>query len=91
MNTAEDFWTAMTRASGKPVYYDDAYREKMQLSPEQFIRLQQIDMQRKVCDGGKCTFIIGAVLAAVGLAQLDAGDLGDRVPLVGRFQGAGKQ
>jgi regulator of protease activity HflC (stomatin/prohibitin superfamily) len=44
---------------------DNAYREKMQLSPEQFIRLQQIDMQRKVCDGGKCTFIIGANVSPV--------------------------
>jgi regulator of protease activity HflC (stomatin/prohibitin superfamily) len=44
---------------------DNAYREKMQLSPEQFIRLQQIDMQKKVCDGGKCTFIIGAGVTPV--------------------------
>jgi regulator of protease activity HflC (stomatin/prohibitin superfamily) len=44
---------------------DNAYREKMQLSPEQFIRLQQIDMQKRVCDGGKCTFIIGAGVSPV--------------------------
>ena len=44
---------------------DNAYREKMGLSPEQFIHLQQIDMQRKVCDGGKCTFIIGAGVTPV--------------------------
>ena len=44
---------------------DNAYREKMGLSPEQFIRLQQIDMQRKVCEGGKCTFIIGAQVSPV--------------------------
>ncbi len=31
---------------------------------------------------------IAPVLAAIGLAQLDAGDLGDRVPLVGRLEGA---
>jgi len=37
----------------------------MQLSPEQFIRLQQIDMQKRVCDGGKCTFIIGAGVTPV--------------------------
>lgn len=34
---------------------------------------------------------VGAVLLAVGLAKLDAGDLGDRVPLVGRLQLAGEQ
>jgi regulator of protease activity HflC (stomatin/prohibitin superfamily) len=44
---------------------DNAYREKMGLSPEQFIHLQQIDMQRKVCDGGKCTFIIGTNVTPV--------------------------
>ena len=31
------------------------------------------------------------VLAAIGLAQLDPGDLGDRVPLVGRLQRPGEQ
>lgn len=44
---------------------DNAYREKMQLSPEQFIHLQQIDMQKRVCDGGKCTFIIGTNVTPV--------------------------
>lgn len=44
---------------------DNAYREKLGLSPEQFIHLQQIDMQRKVCDGGKCTFIIGGNVSPV--------------------------
>ncbi|GAA0528464.1 regulator of protease activity HflC (stomatin/prohibitin superfamily) [Rhizomicrobium palustre] len=44
---------------------DNAYREKMQLTPEQFIRLQQIDMQRQVCNGGKCTFIIGGNVTPV--------------------------
>ena len=44
---------------------DNAYREKLGLSPEQFIHLQQIDMQKKVCDGGKCTFIIGAAISPV--------------------------
>ena len=34
---------------------------------------------------------IGAVLLAVGLAQLDGGDLGDGVPLVGRLERAGEQ
>jgi hypothetical protein len=34
---------------------------------------------------------IGAVLLAVGLAQLDGGDLGDGVPFVGRLERAGQQ
>ena len=33
---------------------------------------------------------VGAVLAPVGLHQLDAGDLGHRVPFVGRLEGAGQ-
>ena len=39
---------------------DNAYREAMHLSPEQFIQLETIKMQRDVCGGsGKagCTFI----------------------------------
>ncbi len=38
---------------------DNAYREAMHLSPEQFIQLETIKMQERVCgDGkGKCTFI----------------------------------
>ena len=31
------------------------------------------------------------MLAAIGLAQLDAGDLGDGIPLVGRLQRPGQQ
>jgi regulator of protease activity HflC (stomatin/prohibitin superfamily) len=38
---------------------DNAYREAMHLSPEQFIQLEMIKMQRAVCGEGKtaCTFI----------------------------------
>jgi regulator of protease activity HflC (stomatin/prohibitin superfamily) len=38
---------------------DNAYRESMHLSPEQFIQLETIKMQRAVCGEGKtgCTFI----------------------------------
>jgi hypothetical protein len=39
---------------------DNAYREAMHLSPEQFIQLETTNMQRQVCgDKGKanCTFI----------------------------------
>lgn len=39
---------------------DNAYRSQMQLSPEQFVDLQRIDMMRDVCSKGKgCTFIAG--------------------------------
>lgn len=38
---------------------DNAYREAMQLSPAQFIELEKIHMQDRVCGKGGCTFIIG--------------------------------
>ncbi len=41
---------------------DNAYRQSMQLSPEQFLRLESIKMQREVCGSrqGACTFLLGA-------------------------------
>lgn len=44
---------------------DNAYRQAMQLSPEQFLRLEAIKMQEKVCEGGKCTFVVGAAAAPI--------------------------
>ena len=38
---------------------DNAYRNQMSLSPEQFLRLEAIHMQRDVCAKGGCTFIAG--------------------------------
>jgi SPFH domain / Band 7 family len=39
---------------------DNAYREAMQLSPDQFLQLERIKMQRDVCaHGTNCTFFIG--------------------------------
>ena len=38
---------------------DNAYRESMHLSPEQFIQLEQIKMLQNVCGKGSCTFING--------------------------------
>lgn len=39
---------------------DNAYREEMQLSPEQFIQLKTIEMENQVCaKEGNCTFFIG--------------------------------
>ncbi len=37
---------------------DNAFRNAMQLSPDQYLRLETIKMQREVCLGGKCTFIL---------------------------------
>lgn len=38
---------------------DNAYREAMKLSPDQFLQLEQIKMLNGVCAGGKCTFLMG--------------------------------
>jgi len=38
---------------------DNAYRESMHLSPEQFIQLKQIEMLNGVCSKNACTFING--------------------------------
>ncbi|MEK7520091.1 MAG: SPFH domain-containing protein [Patescibacteria group bacterium] len=51
---------------------DNAYREEMELSPEQFLRLETIKMQREVCSGenpGNCTFVVtnGTVAPIVGI------------------------
>jgi len=50
---------------------DNAYRQAMDLSPQQFIELQRIIMQREVCthQGANCTFFIGGGVTPV----LDAG------------------
>jgi regulator of protease activity HflC (stomatin/prohibitin superfamily) len=37
---------------------DNAYRNAMTLSAEQFLRLETIKMQRDVCAGGHCTFVL---------------------------------
>lgn len=37
---------------------DNAFRNAMQMSPEQYLRLEAINMQREVCSGGNCTFVI---------------------------------
>lgn len=36
---------------------DNAYRQAIGLSPEQYVQLKRIEMEVKVCDAGKCTFI----------------------------------
>ena len=36
---------------------DNAYRQAIGLSPEQYVQLKRIEMERAVCSDGKCTFI----------------------------------
>ena len=36
---------------------DNAYREAMQLSPEQFIQLETVKMMERACSNGNCTFV----------------------------------
>ena len=36
---------------------DNAYREAMQLSPEQFIQLETVKMMERACTNGNCTFV----------------------------------
>lgn len=45
---------------------DNAYRQQMSLSPEQFVDLQRINMMEKVCANKGCTFIVGNGTALVG-------------------------
>lgn len=44
---------------------DNAYREAMQLSPDQFLQLERIKMQRDVCTKSTCTFFIGGGVSPV--------------------------
>lgn len=44
---------------------DNAYRNMMTLSAEQFLRLEAIKMQKEVCIYGHCTFITGASVSPV--------------------------
>lgn len=45
---------------------DNAYRGDLGLSPEQFIQLEKIHMERDVCTKGGCTFVASGVAALVG-------------------------
>ena len=42
---------------------DNAYRLAMQLSPQQYLQLEQIKLLGTVCAGGKCTFVNGGVFS----------------------------
>jgi regulator of protease activity HflC (stomatin/prohibitin superfamily) len=48
---------------------DNAYREQMHLSPEQFIELEQIKMQQEACSHGGCTFIKGNATPVLNVAK----------------------
>jgi regulator of protease activity HflC (stomatin/prohibitin superfamily) len=39
---------------------DNSYRNAMSLSPDQFLRLESIKMQKEVCNSGKCVFIFSS-------------------------------
>lgn len=45
---------------------DNAYRNEMNLSPDQFLRLEDIKMKREVCAHAACTFLSGVSGVAVG-------------------------
>jgi len=45
---------------------DNAYRQQMSLSPEQFVKLQEISMIEKVCVNGGCTFVNGNAMPIIG-------------------------
>jgi regulator of protease activity HflC (stomatin/prohibitin superfamily) len=44
---------------------DNGYREAMQLSPDQYLALEAIKMQREVCAKSACTFVLGDTPARV--------------------------
>ena len=44
---------------------DNAYRQSMGLNAEQFVQLQQIQMQRDVCTRNPCTFVAGNALPII--------------------------
>jgi regulator of protease activity HflC (stomatin/prohibitin superfamily) len=48
---------------------DNAYRQAIGLTPEQYVQLKRIEMEVKVCSEGKCTFIENAgAMPALSLA-----------------------
>jgi regulator of protease activity HflC (stomatin/prohibitin superfamily) len=53
---AEDARLEAERSRAKA---DNAYRESMQLTPDQFLKLETIKMQQEACKAGHCTFLIG--------------------------------
>lgn len=47
---------------------DNAYRQAIGLSPEQYVQLKKIEMESRVCADGKCTFIEnGSIMPTMGV------------------------
>lgn len=46
---------------------DNAYRQAMQLNPDQFLTLESIKAMREVCGGGKCSFVTAGALPTFGI------------------------
>jgi regulator of protease activity HflC (stomatin/prohibitin superfamily) len=46
---------------------DNAYREAMRLSPDQFLQLESIKAMREVCAAGKCSFVTAGSLPTFGI------------------------
>jgi regulator of protease activity HflC (stomatin/prohibitin superfamily) len=58
------------RAEQSRANADNAYREQMHLSPDQFIQLEQIKMQEKACaEKHACTFIMGHATPVLNVGQ----------------------
>lgn len=61
---AEDIRLSAETARAKA---DNAYRESMQLSPEQYLALEKINMERDVCTHSECVFVNGNATPLVNL------------------------
>ena len=48
---------------------DNAYNQNMHLSPEQYVQLEAIKVQREVCNTGHCTFILGRAVPTLGVEK----------------------
>lgn len=63
MKLAEDARAQSEQSRAKA---DNAYRQAMQLSPEQFIQLENIKMMERACGNGNCTFVPAGTSVIVG-------------------------
>lgn len=50
---------------------DNAFRNALQLSPEQYLRLESLKVQREVCvkEGGRCTFVYGGAMPTIDVGK----------------------
>jgi regulator of protease activity HflC (stomatin/prohibitin superfamily) len=63
MKLAEDARAQSEQSRAKA---DNAYRQAMQLSPEQFIQLETVKMMERACGNGNCTFVPPGTSVMVG-------------------------